>query len=141
MSTLVSIRDVHKSFDHMGRKLEVLRGIDLDIDAGRGGRHRRAVGRRQEHAPALHRHARLAHRAARSRWRARTSPTLGARTRKLAALRNRTIGFVFQFHHLLPEFNALENVMMPGLIQGKSRGRDGGARRGAARPRSASPIA
>lgn len=39
---------------------------------------------------------------------------------KLAAFRNSHIGFIFQFHNLLPEFSALENVMIPGLIAGKS---------------------
>jgi len=40
------------------------------------------------------------------------------RAKSLSAFRNKSIGFVFQFHNLLPEFSALENVMIPGLIQG-----------------------
>jgi lipoprotein-releasing system ATP-binding protein len=41
--------------------------------------------------------------------------------RQLAAFRNRHIGFVFQFHHLLPEFSALENVCIPGWIAGTNK--------------------
>ncbi len=52
---------------------------------------------------------------------------------QLAGLRNRRIGFVFQFHHLLPEFSALENVMMPLLI--------GGAARAEAEPRARELLA
>lgn len=47
--------------------------------------------------------------------------TLGWKER--ARIRNRNMGFVFQFHHLLPEFSTLENVAMPGIISGMARGK------------------
>ncbi len=51
----------------------------------------------------------------------------GLSQRKLSEFRNRYIGFVFQFHHLLPEFTAIENVSIPAFIAGKSR-REAGSR-------------
>jgi lipoprotein-releasing system ATP-binding protein len=110
--------DVKKSFVHMGRTLEVLRGIDIAIDAGEivGIVGQSGAGK----STFLHCVGTLDVPSAGS-LRIAGEEVTELSAAKLAALRNRTIGFVFQFHHLLPEFNALENVMMPGLIQGSDR--------------------
>ncbi|MFO0662411.1 MAG: ABC transporter ATP-binding protein [Polyangiaceae bacterium] len=116
--SLVVATNVKKSFEHMGRNLDVLRGIDLTIDEGEmlcvvgpSGAGKSTF---------LHCLGTLDIPTGGSLKLAGEELTALSSSR-LAELRNRTIGFVFQFHHLLPDFTALENVMMPGIIQGKSR--------------------
>jgi lipoprotein-releasing system ATP-binding protein len=51
----------------------------------------------------------------------RDKPLLKKSPKELAAFRNASVGFIFQFHHLLPDFTTLENVMMPALIGGQNK--------------------
>jgi lipoprotein-releasing system ATP-binding protein len=115
----VLVRGVAKEFQHGGRTLPVLRGIDFEIRPGEIVSVIGASGAGK--STLLHLLGTI------------DSPTAGTilfdgtdvtrmSPAALAEFRNREIGFVFQFHHLLPEFTALENVMMPGLILRLPRG-------------------
>ena len=115
---LVVIENLKKRFFHEGAELEVLKGIDLTIYTreimsivGASGAGKSTL---------LHCIGTL---DIPSEGKLMLSDEHLTRmsSAKLASIRNQFIGFVFQFHHLLPEFNALENVMMPGLIQKRSR--------------------
>jgi lipoprotein-releasing system ATP-binding protein len=114
---LVVVESLTKTFLHMGRALEVLRGIDLTIDEGEVVA---IVGSSGAGKSTLLHCIGTLDIPTSGRLRLGRDELTGLSGAKLAAIRNRFIGFVFQFHHLLPEFNALENVMMPGLIQGRS---------------------
>lgn len=116
--SLVRVRQLRKRFVHEGNLVEVLKGVDLEIDrgemvcvVGKSGAGKSTL---------LHLLGTL------------DLPTSGSieyegrdvtqlPSNQLAAFRNERIGFVFQFHHLLPEFDAVENVMMPGLVRGAAR--------------------
>jgi lipoprotein-releasing system ATP-binding protein len=115
---LIEVRALHKTFVHMGRELHVLRGIDIDIEQGEVVS---IVGPSGAGKSTLLHCIGTLDLPTSGTIRLGGDELTGLSSAKLASIRNRTIGFVFQFHHLLPEFNALENVMMPGLIQGKSR--------------------
>ncbi|MFA4910239.1 MAG: ABC transporter ATP-binding protein [Desulfobacteria bacterium] len=116
MSTVsIRARNLYKTFESNNKTVEVLKGIDLDI---KKGDMLSIVG-----ASGVGKSTLLHILGAIER------PTSGnvfydaedlflMDDKKLAGFRNRTIGFIFQFHHLLPEFNALENTMMPALIRG-----------------------
>ena len=114
----VSAKNLVKSFRNGGVSIEVLKGIQLNLAKGESVAIVGASGIGK--STLLHILGTL------------DRPDSGILTykgedvfqyddRKLAQFRNKTIGFVFQFHHLLPEFSALENAMMPALISGLSK--------------------
>ena len=111
---MIRCREIHKRFG----TLEVLRGIDLDIARGEVVAIVGPSGAGKTTLLQLLGHL--------------SRPDSGSveidgqsvgdlKPAELVKLRNRKIGFVFQFHHLLPEFTALENVMIPALIGRRSR--------------------
>jgi len=113
---MIKITNLTKTF-HMPQPLPILKGIDLEIVRGEllcivGAS---GVGK----STFLHLLGGLDRPTAGTvEFEGRDLYTLN--DNQLAAFRNRRIGFVFQFHHLLPEFTALENTMMPVLIQGQT---------------------
>lgn len=111
---MIRITDLHKSFIMGSQELTVLKGIDLEIPLGQMVAIVGASGAGK--STMLHIMGML------------DRPTKGTvyfdnqdlfqmSEAQQAEFRNRRIGFVFQFHHLLPEFTALENACMPALIQ------------------------
>jgi lipoprotein-releasing system ATP-binding protein len=115
---LVIIEDLYKKFQHMGRTLEVLKGINLNVYPGEI---LSIVGPSGAGKSTLLHCIGTLDLPTSGRIRLAGEELTTMSSSRLAAVRNREIGFVFQFHHLLPEFNALENVMLPGLIQGRSK--------------------
>ncbi len=113
MSNILEVRGLGKTYHTGPNRVEVLKGIDLELEQGTTVALVGASGAGK--STLLHLLGAL------------DRPTEGTilyqgedifrkSDRELALFRNRSIGFVFQFHHLLPEFTALENVMMPALI-------------------------
>lgn len=112
-TALLRLEGVFKSFDHYGDVIDVLRGIDLVIHPGESLAVMGASGVGK--STMLNIMGSLDP-PSQGVVRFRESDMYEMDERRLTRMRNREIGFVFQFHHLLPELNALENAMMPALI-------------------------
>lgn len=112
----VRVRGLHKHFEGAGgHDLHVLRGVDLSVEAGEVVAIIGASGAGK--STLLHLIGAL-DRPSEGEVRLGGRLVSGLSDAELAVARNKHVGFVFQFHHLLREFTALENVMMPRLIGG-----------------------
>jgi lipoprotein-releasing system ATP-binding protein len=117
-NTMIRLEQLTKTFVKDGNRIEVLRGIDLEI--GRGDSLAILGVSGAGKSTLIHILGTLDHPTA-GRVHIGGTDVFQRSEKALAEFRNRKIGFVFQFHHLLPEFTSLENTMMPVLIQGSSK--------------------
>jgi lipoprotein-releasing system ATP-binding protein len=110
----IEVANLTKWYDHGGSRVEVLTGVDLALDPGDMVAVVGASGVGKSTFLQILGTLDLPSSGS-IKFDGEELTRMGAA--RLAEFRNRKIGFVFQFHHLLPEFTAVENVMMPALIQ------------------------
>jgi lipoprotein-releasing system ATP-binding protein len=106
---MIRVKDIHKSFG----SLEVLKGVDLEIHKGEIVS---IIGKSGAGKTTLLQIIGTLDKANSGKVEINGVDVSGLSEKELAEFRNKHIGFIFQFHQLLPEFNALENVMMPAMI-------------------------
>ncbi len=112
---MIEVSDLWKIYNTNGSKVEALRGIDLKVDQGQTLAIEGVSGSGK--STLLHLMGTLDH-PSKGNIKYDGENVLNKSDTELAKFRNNKIGFVFQFHYLLAEFDALENVMMPALING-----------------------
>jgi lipoprotein-releasing system ATP-binding protein len=118
-SPLLRLEDVFKTFYHHGESLDILKGIGLSVFPGDSVA---VMGASGVGKSTLLNIMGSLDPPSQGTVRYRDVDMYRMEEPSLMRLRNREIGFVFQFHHLLPELNALENTMMPALIARYSKG-------------------
>ena len=106
---MILVKDIHKSFG----TLDVLKGVDLTVEKGEIVS---IIGKSGAGKTTLLQIIGTLDKPDSGRVVIDGVDVFELKEKELAAFRNRHIGFIFQFHQLLPEFNALENVMMPAMI-------------------------
>lgn len=115
--TMLRAENIHKNYG----QLEVLKGVDLQLNKGEIVS---IVGPSGSGKSTLLHILGTLDRPNQGNISINNYNTNSLNDRQLAAFRNENIGFVFQFHHLLPEFSAIENVCIPGWIQGRKKKKD-----------------
>jgi lipoprotein-releasing system ATP-binding protein len=107
-------REITKGFDNSGSQIEILKSVDFIVETGET---LSVVGASGIGKSTFLNILGTLDRADSGKLCFEGEDVFGYSDEKLARFRNTSIGFVFQFHHLLPEFTAIENTMMPALIQ------------------------